>query len=83
MTRRQQRKRRLEVYSRKSNISMTPNLYEINQTQAPCLYEEPVFHDNREDITWLHGYMREMEAAAKAFCDILGWGSTPPIIRKE
>ncbi len=67
------RKRRLEVYPRRSNISVNPNLYEINQTKAPCLYEELVFHDNIEDITWFHAHLREMaEATAKAFCDIFG-----------
>ena len=67
------RKRRLEVYPRRSNISVNPNLYEINQTKAPCLYEELVFHDNMEDISFLHTHLREMaEATAKAFCDIFG-----------
>ena len=67
------RKRRLEVYPRRSNISINPNLYEINQTKAPCLYEELVFHDNLEDISFLHNHLREMaEATAKAFCDIFG-----------
>ena len=67
------RKRRLEVYPRRSNISVNPNLYEINQTKAPCLYEELVFHDNIEDISFLHTHLREMaEATAKAFCDIFG-----------
>lgn len=52
---------------------MNPNLYEINQTKAPCLYEELVFHDNMEDISFLHTHLREMaEATAKAFCDIFG-----------
>ena len=67
------RKRRMEVYPRRSNISVNPNLYEINQTKAPCLYEELVFHDNLEDISFLHTHLREMaEATAKAFCDIFG-----------
>lgn len=69
----QLRARRLEVYPRRSNISINPNLYEINQTKAPCLYEELVFHDHLEDITWFHAHLREMaEATAKAFCDIFG-----------
>lgn len=73
------RKRRLEVYPRKSNIGVNPNLYEINQTKAPCLYEELVFHDNLEDITWFHGHMREMaQATAKAFCDIFGVSFVDP-----
>lgn len=73
------RKRRLEVYPRRSNISINPNLYEINQTKAPCLYEELVFHDNLEDITWLHTHLREMaEATAKAFCDIFGVSFVDP-----
>ena len=73
------RKRRLEVYPRRSNISINPNLYEINQTKAPCLYEELVFHDNLEDITWFHVHLREMaEATAKAFCDIFGVSFVDP-----
>lgn len=78
------RKRRLEVYPRRSNISVNPNLYEINQTKAPCLYEELVFHDNLEDITWFHGHMREMaEATAKAFCDIFGVSFVDPYKKGE
>ena len=73
------RARRLEVYPRRSNISINPNLYEINQTKAPCLYEELVFHDNMEDITWFHAHLREMaEATAKAFCDIFGVSFVDP-----
>ena len=69
---------------RRSNISVNPNLYEINQTKAPCLYEELVFHDNLEDITWFHGHMREMaEATAKAFCDIFGVSFVDPYKKGE
>lgn len=78
------RARRLEVYPRRSNISTNPNLYEINQTKAPCLYEELVFHDNMEDITWLHTHLREMaEATAKAFCDIFGVSFVDPYKKGE
>ena len=78
------RKRRMEVYPRRSNISINPNLYEINQTKAPCLYEELVFHDNMEDITWLHTHLREMaEATAKAFCDIFGVSFVDPYKKGE
>ena len=78
------RKRRLEVYPRRSNISVNPNLYEINQTKAPCLYEELVFHDNIEDITWFHAHLREMaEATAKAFCDIFGVSFVDPYKKGE
>lgn len=78
------RKRRLEVYPRRSNISMNPNLYEINQTKAPCLYEELVFHDNLEDISFLHTHLREMaEATAKAFCDIFGVSFVDPYEKGE
>ena len=63
---------------------MNPNLYEINQTKAPCLYEELVFHDNLQDITWFHGHMREMaEATAKAFCDIFGVSFVDPYKKGE
>lgn len=78
------RKRRLEVYPRRSNISVNPNLYEINQTKAPCLYEELVFHDNMEDISFLHTHLREMaEATAKAFCDIFGVSFVDPYKKGE
>ena len=78
------RARRLEVYPRRSNISINPNLYEINQTKAPCLYEELVFHDNLEDISFLHGHLREMaEATAKAFCDIFGISFVDPYKKGE
>ncbi len=78
------RARRLEVYPRRSNISTNPNLYEINQTKAPCLYEELVFHDNMEDISWFHGHLREMaEATAKAFCDIFGVSFVDPYEKGE
>lgn len=78
------RARRLEVYPRRSNISVNPNLYEINQTKAPCLYEELVFHDHLEDISFLHGHMREMaEATAKAFCDIFGVSFVDPYKKGE
>ena len=76
--------RRLEVYPRRSNISINPNLYEINQTKAPCLYEELVFHDNLEDISFLHTHLREMaEATAKAFCDIFGVSFVDPYKKGE
>ena len=78
------RKRRMEVYPRRSNISVNPNLYEINQTKAPCLYEELVFHDNLEDISFLHTHLREMaEATAKAFCDIFGVSFVDPYEKGE
>lgn len=78
------RKRRMEVYPRRSNISVNPNLYEINQTKAPCLYEELVFHDNMEDISFLHTHLREMaEATAKAFCDIFGVSFVDPYKKGE
>ena len=73
------RARRLEVYPYRSNISLSPELYEINQTAMPCLYEELVFHDHLEDITWLHTHFREEAAAtAKAFCDIFGAAFVDP-----
>ena len=78
------RARLIEVYPRRSNISTNPNLYEINQTKAPCLYEELVFHDNIEDITWFHAHLREMaEATAKAFCDIFGVSFVDPYEKGE
>lgn len=45
------------------------DLTEIKNTAAVCVYDELVFHDNKEDAAFLHEHMREFaEADAKALC---------------
>lgn len=50
------------------------NLYEINATAMPCLYDELIFHDNAEDCAWFHkGGMEQLaEETVKALCELCG-----------
>lgn len=50
------------------------DLYEINATSMPCLYDELFFHDNAEDCAWFHNGGMELmaEEACRAFCEIFG-----------
>ena len=50
------------------------DLYEINATAMPCLYDELFFHDNAEDCAWFHnGGMDTMaEETVQALCEICG-----------
>ena len=55
------------------------DLYEINATAMPCLYDELFFHDNAEDCAWFHnGGMDVMvEETVQALCEICGVDYTP------
>lgn len=65
--------RRREIYSGNVKINVDTRWAELQQTVAPAIYDEMVFHDNAEQITWFHGHLREMaEATAKAICDMFG-----------
>ena len=56
-----------------------PQWAELQQTVAPAIYDEMLFHDNVQDITWFHGHLREMaEATAKAICDMFGMAFVDP-----
>lgn len=48
------------------------DLYEINATAMPCLYDELFFHDNAEDCAWFHagGMDRLAEETVQALCEI-------------
>ena len=48
------------------------DLYEINATKMPCIYDELFFHDNAEDCAWFHnGGMEKMaEETVQAICEI-------------
>ena len=64
---------RKAVYSGNVKISVQPQWDELRLTTAPAIYDEMVFHDNKEQITWFHGHLREMaQATAKAICDMFG-----------
>lgn len=64
---------RRKIYPYPVTVKTRTDLYEINQSRMVCIYEELVFHDNREDAAWFHANMRRMaEYTARAFCEI--WG---------
>jgi hypothetical protein len=47
-----------------------------------CIYEELVFHDNKEDAAWLHNNLRVLaEYTARAFCEIFGLQFVDPYAR--
>lgn len=50
------------------------NLYEINGTKMPCLYDELFFHDNKTDCEWFHkdGMKLMAEETVRALCEICG-----------
>ena len=50
------------------------DLYEINSTAMPCLYDELFFHDNAEDCAWFHNGGMELlaEETVQALCELCG-----------
>lgn len=51
------------------------DLYEINATKMPCMYDELFFHDNGEDCAWFHngGGMKKLaEETVQALCELCG-----------
>lgn len=64
---------RAKVYGKNIQIRSNPSLGELCRTKAIAVYDELVFHDNAEDIAWLHNHFRDMAmATAKAMCNIFG-----------
>lgn len=52
------------------NISTRTNLYEINYTDAPCVYAEVEFHDVPTVATWIINHKPEIaEAICKGICN--------------
>lgn len=53
-------------------VKTTKDLYEINATAMPCIYDELFFHDNAEDCRWFHntGMKLMAEETLKALCEI-------------
>ena len=55
------------------NNSARTNLYEINYTDAPCVYVEVDFHDVPTVATWIINHKPEIaEAICKGICDYVG-----------
>lgn len=61
------------------------DLYEINQTAIPCLYDELIFHDNAEDCRWFHegGMDKLAEETVQAICDTCGVAYKAPAAEKK
>ena len=61
-------------------VRQRSDLYEINATKMPCLYDELFFHDNAEDCAWFHNGGMEIlaEETAQALCEICGVTYQPP-----
>lgn len=55
-------------------VSPRSDLYEINATKMPCIYDELFFHDNAYDCSWFHsGGMEQMaEETVRALCELCG-----------
>ncbi len=66
-------KHRKTFYPNGGIVKENTTLTEIRATSAVCVYDELVFHDNPEDVKWLHEHMREFaENDAKALCEYFG-----------
>ena len=54
-------------------ISLYPNLYEIKESDAPCVYVEVGFHDHKEEAQWIIDHTQDIsEAICKALCGHYG-----------
>lgn len=64
---------RRRIYPYPCAIFERTDLTELKGTRAPCVYEELVFHDNREDCAWLHANLRKLaEYTCRALCEVFG-----------
>ena len=55
------------------NISEYPNLYEIKNSKAPCVYIEVGFHDNVEEAQWIIDHTQDIAVAiCKGLCNHYG-----------
>lgn len=55
-------------------VTTRKDLYEINATKMPCIYDELFFHDRGTDCAWFHkdGMKKMAEEAVRALCEICG-----------
>lgn len=64
---------RRKVYPYPCSVHVRTDLYEIVNTAMVTIYEELVFHDNREDAAFLHNNLRVLaEYTARGLCEIFG-----------
>ena len=64
---------RKKIYPYPIQLNERSDLYELKSTSAPTVYEELIFHDNKEDANWLHANMRKLaEYTVRALCDYFG-----------
>lgn len=60
------------------NIKEYPALYEVRNTNAPCVYIEVDFHDVDEVALWIIGHTEEIaEAIVKGLCKYFGKAYVP------
>ena len=54
-------------------VKQRGDLYEINATKMPCMYDELFFHDNADDCKWFHNGGMELlaEETVQALCELL------------
>ena len=54
-------------------IILYPNLYEISDSKAICVYVEVGFHDNKEEVQWIIEHTKDIAVAiAKGLCNHYG-----------
>jgi outer membrane murein-binding lipoprotein Lpp len=55
-------------------VTTRSDLYEINATKMPCMYDELFFHDNATDCKWFHegGMEKLAEETVHALCELCG-----------
>lgn len=64
---------RAAFYPNGGKVVENTELSEIRNTTAVCVYDEMVFHDNPDDVRYLHEHLREFAAAdTKALCEYFG-----------
>lgn len=53
-------------------VKARSDLYEINATKMPCMYDELFFHDNATDCAWFHdgGMEKLAEETVQALCEL-------------
>lgn len=65
-------------------VTTREDLYEINATTMPCMYDELFFHDNATDCEWFHkdGMKQLAEETVRALCEICGVKYVPTTVKK-
>ena len=57
------------------------DLYELNNSYAPCAYLELGFHDNKEEAQYIIDHIEDLaEAICKGICKYYGVAYKPPVV---